>query len=704
MEDKKNKKNNVEEVNSSEEKVLTEEEKINLFIQMTNSKVSLTKICNTLNIKEYEALGLKKIAKDRGYNIVTNQTDKDIIFYNQGEIKDVEDKTIVFHTDENKNFKFIAIANTLLGNKAQQLSIIKDVYKQAKEMGIDTVFLCGNLIAGTYNMNDENYDSLFITDKEGQVEYFIENYPHEEGITTYFITGPKDNKGKISVGTRIEDARPDMVYLGAGTAEVKIDDALMKIMSSKPKKAYTTSYRSEKKVKALRSEDKPDILLYGCLNQADHIYLRESDTYTIPSLCATTKEMAAQDGANTVGALIFDVKIKEELKKKRKSRNYRDTKKTKRTELIKLTTIPYYKTDKNDYKNVNIIDKSKKIIMPNEINDDLGKERAKKYFNYIKDGKSIDEFKTKFHMNDSELYGIVELCNMYGLYVSFRTNEKNEMVFEKGLPKNLKIEKPYLKSDDIVVREFLVVSDNHLCNIHQQLGICHELYEEGHNRGVEIALNAGDVVDGNYTKRNEFPIQTFYKGFDDQTEYVIRNYPKFPDMVTKVISGNHDKTHDFNDGATVLKWVAKERKDIEYVGIDRADLDIDGIKIRLDHPADGSADALSYASQKSLERINAGSKPNIYITGHYHKWYEMLYNNVFAYSAPALCGQTNFEMTHKLRTMVGGFFLKVYINKKTGTIEYIETDPRIYEENEWIEEAGLELDEIIQKRRKLIKK
>ncbi len=704
MEEKKKKNNNLEEENSNEKKVFTEEEKINLFIQMTNSKVSLTKICETLNIKEYEALGLKKIAKDKGYNIVTNQTDKDIIFYNQGEIKDVEDKMIVFNTDENNNFKFIAVSNPLLGNKAQQLSIIKDVYKQAKSMGINTIFLCGNLTAGTYKMNDENYDSLFISDQEGQVDYFIENYPREEGITTYFITGPKDNKGKISVGTRIEEARPDMVYLGAGNAEVKIDDAVMKIMSSKQKKTYTTSYRSEKKVKSLRSEDKPDILLYGCLNQADHVYLRESDTYTIPSLCATTKEMESQDGANTVGALIFDVNIKKpELEKKKKSRKYRDNKKTKRTESIKLTTIPYYKTDKNDYKNVNIIDKTKKIILPNEVNDELGKERAKKYFNYIKNGKSIDEFKNKFHMNDSELFGIVELCNMYGLYVSVIRNNKNEMVFEKGLPKNLKFEKPYLNSNDIVVREFLVVADNHLCNIHQQLGICYELYEEAKIRGIEIALNGGDVVDGNYKNRPSYPKQTFYEGFDDQTEYVIRNYPYFPGITTKVISGNHDKTHDFNDGATVLKWVAKERKDIEYVGIDRADLDIDGIRIRLDHPGDGSADALSYASQKSLERINAGSKPNIYITAHYHKWYEMLYNNVFAYSAPCLCGQTNFEMTHKLRTMVGGFFLKVYINKKTGAIEYIESDPRIYEENEWIDEAGLELDEIIQKRKKLIK-
>ena len=172
---------------------------------------------------------------------------------------------------------------------------------------------------------------------------------------------------------------------------------------------------------------------------------------------------------------------------------------------------------------------------------------------------------------------------------------------------------------------------------------------------------------------------------------------------TYVISGNHDKTHNFNDGATILKWVAKERQDIKYVGIDRADLEFDGIKIRLDHPGDGSSEGLSYASQKSLKRMSSGSKPNIYVTGHYHKWYEMLYNNVFAYSAPCLCGMTNFEMVKKLNPMVGGFFLKVYINNKTGSVEYVESDSRIYDEDLFIDEAGLELDEIIKKRAKLKK-
>ena len=680
----------------------TEDELLEEFVEICNKKTNIEKIEEDLGIKKYEILGLKKLAKDKGYNIVVEQTDKGVMLYNQGELKEVEDKIYEFKSDENRDFKFMAIADPMLGNKAQQLAIIKDAYKKAKEMGITTVFLCGNLTAGTYKMSDANHDSLFISDQEGQVEYFIENFPHEEGITTYFITGPKDNKGKISVGNRVAEARPDMVYLGAGSANIKIDDAVVKLMSSSQTQVYTTSYRSQQQVESFRSEDKPDIFLFGGLNQADHIYMRESDTYTVPSLCATSKEMDSKRRKNTVGALFFDIKMREPEKKK-KSTRYRDNKKTKRTESIKLTTMPYYKTNKDDYQNVNIIDNSKKIIIPNEQDDELGKETAIRFYNYIKNGKSVEDFKSTFHLNDPEFYGILELCNIYGLYISVKLNSKKELVFDKGLPTALKINKPSLDADDIIVSEYLVVSDTHLCNIHQQLGICDELYDEAKKRGISTALHVGDIVDGFYPNRKAFPHQTFLEGFDDQTDYVIDNYPKYDGITTLAISGNHDKTHNFNGGATVLKWVSRMRDDIKYVGIDRADLDLDGIRIRLDHPNDGSSEGLSYASQKSLKRISSGSKPNIYITGHYHKWYEMLYNNVFAYSAPCLCDMTNFEMTHKLKPMVGGFFLKVYINKKTGAIEYIESDPRIYEENQMIDEAGLNRDQIIAKRKKLKK-
>ena len=69
---------------------------------------------------------------------------------------------------------------------------------------------------------------------------------------------------------------------------------------------------------------------------------------------------------NTVGALFFDIKLKDKNKKKKKSTRYRDNRKDKKTEYIKVTTMPYYKTDKNDYKRPTIILPEKKIILPDK--------------------------------------------------------------------------------------------------------------------------------------------------------------------------------------------------------------------------------------------------------------------------------------------------------------------------------------------------
>ena len=77
----------------------------------------------------------------------------------------------------------------------------------------------------------------------------------------------KDNK--INIGKRIEQVRDDMVYLGFSSCMIKIDKAEMQVFNPKLVKTYTTSYRPQQQVDSFRSEDKPDILLYGGLLQME---------------------------------------------------------------------------------------------------------------------------------------------------------------------------------------------------------------------------------------------------------------------------------------------------------------------------------------------------------------------------------------------------------------------------------------------------
>ena len=141
---------------------------------------------------------------------------------NLGDMKFHDKNTYSFVTDETNVFKFIAIADTRLGSKSQQLSILNDIYLKGHEMGYDNVFLCGNISAGLYPITDVYAETNFINDTQEQIDYIVDHFPYIEGMKTYFITGKRDNKhlktNKISIGKRISQERDDMIFLGEVTS------------------------------------------------------------------------------------------------------------------------------------------------------------------------------------------------------------------------------------------------------------------------------------------------------------------------------------------------------------------------------------------------------------------------------------------------------------------------------------------------------
>ena len=672
----------IEEQLKTDKEEQTIEDKVLSFICMTNNKTSLSDICEQLEIKEIEALGLKRLAREMGFGIVSEQVGDDIIFYNQGEIKDVEN-ILKFNTDSNNEFKFLAISNTLFGNKAQQLSILKDIYKKAKEDGINAIFLCGNVSGKSYTLDDKYCDSNFISEKENQIDYIIENYPKEEGITTYFITGLQDDKKKISVGKRISEARDDMVYLGNISSNIMVDNVNIKLISSPVKQAYTVSHHPQQFAKCFRSEDKPDILLLGGLNQLDHIYYREVNVLSIPSLAATTKEMEDKRRSNTVGAVA--VKVQTDKKGKLDKKHG-----------VVFTSIPYYVTNKDDYKINNKPIIKVKSSQPDE--SEIGKSTAEKYFSRIKNNGSVDEFKEKFHLNDAEFNGIIELCNMYGKSVDI-TLKNDELVFKKGIPSDVKIKKPDINSKDIVVNDYLIVSDTHFCNVHQQQHLLNDLYKEAYERGITRVFHVGDLVDGFYPNRKPYPDQLFLYNFNDQYSYLKNNYPLVNGITTYYITGNHDMTHYRNGGASIDHFLSEKgagRADMIYLGQDLGEIEFDNVKFRLDHPGDGSSKGLSYKPQERIEIMNSGDKPNIYLVGHYHKSYYMLYRNVHALVCPALCSTTSFEHQKGLNNCLGGYFITVYSDRKTGNVEYLGIEERQYGKKDIWDEAGKDKNKVKQ--------
>ncbi len=643
------------------------EEKIDRFLDYVKKERNISQVSDELDLAPFEILGLVYDLIESGYNIIVKEYDDGFHLLNQGDPITEDASHYKIETDDNNEFKFVAISDVRLGSKSQQLGILNDIYRKAKEMDIHNVILCGNISAGLKPMTDT--ESNFIDDSQAQIDYIVANYPKVEGIKTYFISGKLDDKhlsqNNVNIGQRIADQRPDMVYLGEDSCNIDIDRVKLQVMSSKLSKTYTASYRTQQTIDACRSEDKPNILLYGGLLQMEKYNYRGVHCISIPSVCATDKEMTTKRYANTIGAWYVDLKLNANGK------------------LDNLTAVnsPYYVTNKEDYKGTQIITRK----TPRAVDmDSPSIKTALKLLNYVKNGMSIDTFMAKFHLSYKELQGIQliwELCNKNVEIVS----EGKEMVFKKNNQRSVSVNKQSMEK--LNENEVLVVSDTHFGSIHNQLHLLNNLYEEAYYRGIKTVLHVGDLTDGNYLNRPESPRQQFLHGFDEQVGYVVDMYPKISGIDTYYILGSHDETHYKNGQATVDFWVDKCREDMHFLGQDTGELLIDKVKYVLDHPGGGSAQSLSYKPQKRIETLESHTKPKVLLIGHYHKSYAFVYRNVQCIEVPSLCGKTQFQQKQGLINNVGGYFLKVYSDSK-GHIQYLEPEEVIFDHNSIWDEQG----------------
>lgn len=329
---------------------------------------------------------------------------------------------------------------------------------------------------------------------------------------------------------------------------------------------------------------------------------------------------------------------------------------------------------------------------------DISIKFVNKVYKYMKNDSSVEEFMEKFHMNYSELTGVLELCRIYGKDIDV-VEKQGSLVFKKELPRSVISTKPNLDHKNLIHTEICVVSDTHFGNIHQQLHLLNQIYREAYNRGISIVLHCGDLVDGNYTNRPEQPRQQFLHGFDEQAGYVVDMYPKVKGITTKYILGSHDETHYKNGQATVNNWVSRCRPDMEFLGQDNATLEINGVKIFMDHPGGGSAQSVSYKPQKRIEILESDYKPKIMLIGHYHKSYSFVYRNVRGIEVPCFCDKTQFQQKQGLSNVVGAYFLNIYSDSK-GNIQYFEPEEILFRPSDMWDEAGKDKHKVKQ----LIKK
>ena len=214
-----------------------------------------------------------------------------------------------------------------------------------------------------------------------------------------------------------------------------------------------------------------------------------------------------------------------------------------------------------------------------------------------------------------------------------------------------------------------VVSDTHIGNINSQMTFLHSLYDRFKELGITDVYHCGDISDGWYPNRSDQIYELHAHGADRQVDYICKHYPKVDGITTHFIIGNHDYTFIRNTGFNIGPAISLRRPDMKYLGINNARIWLTPkCDMEINHPADGSAYAMSYSIQKYIDSLSGGDKPKVLLNGHHHKFLTMFYRNIHAIEVPCTEAQTNFMKSKRLAAHMGGLVLDIYVDDE-GTID-----------------------------------
>lgn len=246
---------------------------------MAKKKKSFQAICQELELKDYEIIGLVTLMAQNGYNIdfVNNEI---IIRKTPPKHEDV------YQLPNNlEHLKLLLISDTHLGSKYDRIDILKYLYAKAEDNNIKHILHSGDFTDGRSNRPEQVYE-LREPSFEGQVDYCVDKYPKYSG-KTYVIQGNHDDWWYKSAGSEIVKAiakqREDLIYLGADIADLKIGNLKVRLFHGSGGGAYAKSYKLQKYLDTIPSEERPHILQTGHIHQS--FYMKQDKTHCFQTSC-----------------------------------------------------------------------------------------------------------------------------------------------------------------------------------------------------------------------------------------------------------------------------------------------------------------------------------------------------------------------------------------------------------------------------------
>ena len=248
---------------------------------LVNKKKTLLEICETLELKDYEVIGLVELMKQDG----------ELLDYVNGEIvklrKPIENFGVYEVPDNTHHLSLLMISDSHLTNKADRIDILNYLYDKAESKGIKYVLHCGDVLDGIYLNRPQHIYELRCVGFDEHLDYVVNKYPHFSG-KTFFIGGNHMDtyfkNGGSDMGKAISREREDLVYLNPDTADLKIGKVGIHMHHGGGGRSYSLSYKLQRYVETLPQDKKIDIVMQGHFHNAMYMYYMGKHCFQVGAL------------------------------------------------------------------------------------------------------------------------------------------------------------------------------------------------------------------------------------------------------------------------------------------------------------------------------------------------------------------------------------------------------------------------------------
>lgn len=204
-----------------------------VLIDLINKNVSNADICKQLNITFSELTSKLLELKNLGISYQRKYYSNGMIQYVpisrisclKNNAKQSQEETIITDKFENE-IRIVASSDFHYGNSGCRQDLIEKAFNYCVQNGIHIIMCGGDLLDGVFSKGTQ-----IISDPYEQVKYFLENYPHDDSILTFYVGGDHDlsilNSSCLDLSLITSNYRPDVIIPGYNNSIINIKNDMI---------------------------------------------------------------------------------------------------------------------------------------------------------------------------------------------------------------------------------------------------------------------------------------------------------------------------------------------------------------------------------------------------------------------------------------------------------------------------------------------